>query len=115
MGRRNLLEGVQESSLTRETTSVEWNIMDTINWRRQWSSIHNKRFYLPEQSPICRGKLKGDFWYQADTGAGQHALSGNCIYDKDFGEPTKELLEEISRVRKIVSTRSVDTNLKRSG
>ena len=26
-----------------------------------WSSIHDKRFYLSEQAPICKGKLQGKF------------------------------------------------------
>ena len=28
-----------------------------------WSSIHDKQFYLPEQSPICKSKLRGKFGY----------------------------------------------------
>ena len=26
-----------------------------------WSVIHDKRFNLPEKSPICKGKLRGEF------------------------------------------------------
>ena len=42
-------------------------------------------------------------------------LGGNYVYDEDFDESTKELLEEILRVSKIIPARSVDSNLKRVG
>ena len=77
--------------------------------------MHNKRFYLSEQAAICKGKLRGEFGYQADTEAGRQVLGGNYAYDEDFDEPTKEMLDEISRVSKIISARSVDSNLKRGG
>jgi hypothetical protein len=35
-----------------------------------WNEIHGKRFYLAEQAPICRGRLRGEFGYMADTVAG---------------------------------------------
>ena len=77
-----------------------------------WSSIHDKQFYLPEQSPICKGKLRGEFGYQANTKAGSHVLNGSYAYNEDFDESTKELLEEITRVSEIIPVRLVDTNLK---
>ena len=67
-----------------------------------WSSIHDKQFYLPEKSPICKGKVRGEFGYQANTEAGRHMLNGRYAYGEDFDEPTKELLEEIIRVSGII-------------
>ena len=58
-----------------------------------WSSIHDKRFYLPENSPICKGKLTVEFGYQANTEAGHQVLNWSYDYDEDFNESTKELLE----------------------
>ena len=80
-----------------------------------WSSIHDKRFYLPEKSPICKGKLRGEFGYQANTEAGRQVLNGSYDYDEDFDESSKELLVEITRVSEIIPARSVDTNLRRVG
>ena len=40
-------------------------------------------------------------------------LGGNFIYDKDFDESTKELLDEILRVSEIIPDRSVDTDPKK--
>ena len=42
-------------------------------------------------------------------------LNGSYAYDRDFDEPTKELLEEITRVGETIPKRSVNTNLKRVG
>ena len=80
-----------------------------------WSGIHDNRFYLSEQSPICKGKLRGEFGCQANTEAGRQVLNGSYAYDGDFDEPTKELLEEITRVGEIIPRRPVNTNLKRVG
>ena len=32
-----------------------------------WSNIHDERFYLAEEAPICNGKLKGEFGYLVRT------------------------------------------------
>ena len=47
------------------------NVENTI-----WDIIHNKRFYLAEQAPICQGKIRGDFGYLANTPATSQFLSG---------------------------------------
>ena len=41
-----------------------------------FEEIHRKRFYLAEQAPICKGKLRGDFGYMANTPASQAVLGG---------------------------------------
>ena len=78
-----------------------------------WSSIPDKGLYLPEQSPICKGKLRDEFGYQADTKAWHQVLNGSYVYDEDFDESTNELLEEITRVSEPIPVRYVDTNLRR--
>ena len=45
-----------------------------------WSSIHDKRFYLPEKSPIYKGKLRGEFGYLVNTKAGHQVLNGSYDY-----------------------------------
>ena len=70
---------------------------------------------VPEQSSICKGKLRGEFGYQVNTKARRQVLNGVYAYGEDFGESTKELLEEITSVSEIIPVRSVDTTLKRVG
>ena len=68
-----------------------------------------------KKSPICKGKLRGEVGYQANTEAGRQLLNESHAYDEAFDKSTKELLEEITRVSEIIPVRSVDTNLKRVG
>jgi len=51
---------------------------------------------LPEQSQICKRKLRGEFGYQANTEAGIHVLNGCYAYDKDFGKSTSKALLKIN-------------------
>ena len=32
-----------------------------------WEKIHRERYHLAEEAPICRGRLRGKFRYNADT------------------------------------------------
>ena len=67
-----------------------------------WEEIHGKRFYLAEQAPICKGRLRGDFGYMANTRSSQSVLSGTYEYPDDIHQGTKDILEEISVIRSIV-------------
>ena len=80
-----------------------------------WSSIHDKRFYLPENLQSAKANSDGEFGYQVNTEAGRQVLNGSYDYDEEFDESTKELLEEITRVSKMTTARLVDTNLKTVG
>ena len=48
-----------------------------------WSEIHGKRFYLAEQTPICQGRLQGEFGYMANTAAAESILEGVCTPESD--------------------------------
>ena len=76
------------------------------------SKIHDERFYVAEQAPMCQDRLRGEFWYQADTPAARQLLDGTYNYTEDFDPPTKELIDECARVRTIISARLVNINLK---
>ena len=80
-----------------------------------WSNIHDERFYLAEQAPICQDRLRGEFGYQADTLAARQVLKGTYVYSENFDQSTKEILEECARVRSVITAGSVKTNLKRGG
>ena len=77
-----------------------------------WSNIHNERFYVAEQAPICQDRIRGEFGYQSDTPAARLVLDGTYNYTDDFDPPTKELLDECARVRTIIPAWSVNINLK---
>ena len=67
-----------------------------------WDEVHRKRFHLAEEAPICQGKLRGDFGYLANTKAARQALEGTYRHEEGGHQATKELLEEVARIRAIV-------------
>ena len=77
-----------------------------------WNGIHNKRFYLAEQAPICQGPMREAFGYLATTIAARQVLEGSYNYPADFDEATKELCEACARIRLGVPARSVNTTVK---
>ena len=72
-----------------------------------WDEVHRKRFHLAEEAPICQGKLRGDFGYLANTKASRQALEGTYRHEEGVHQATKELLEEVARIRAIVPKKSV--------
>jgi hypothetical protein len=77
-----------------------------------FSEIHGKRFYLAEQAPICKGKLRGDFGYMADTTAGEEVLSGTYPLSQVDDVGTRDIMDEIARLRQIVPANSVDLRIR---
>ena len=80
-----------------------------------WSKIHDERFYLAEEAPICNGKLKGEFGYLARADVVKKVLNGTYSYSTDFDEATREYMQECERTIAIVPENSVDTVLRRVG
>ena len=39
-----------------------------------WSSIHDHRFHTAEHAEVCKGRLRGEFGYQAVTKAAEEVL-----------------------------------------
>jgi hypothetical protein len=74
-----------------------------------WSEIHGKRFYLAEQAPICKGKLRGAFGYMANTPAAREVLAGTYQCPVETDEGTRDLFEEIAWLRSIIPKNSVST------
>lgn len=83
-------------------------VEDTI-----WNEIHGKRFYITEQAPICQGKLRGNFGYMANNGAGRAVLNGTYQCPEGTDEGTINLFREIAHIRSIVPKDSVDTSITR--
>jgi hypothetical protein len=70
--------------------------------------ICHSRFHLAEEAPICKGRLRGEFGYNAVTPAGAAVLAGTYQFSSDFHQATKELLQEVARIRSIIPEDSVD-------
>ena len=77
-----------------------------------WSNIHDKRLITVEQAPVCRGRLRGEFGYQAVSKSAKEVLDGTYEYAIDFDQSTKELMQECERIRRIIPPQSVDTRLR---
>ena len=76
-----------------------------------FAGIHRQRFYLAEQAPVCQGRLRGDFGYLANTRASAEVLDGTYQFREGTDQGTRELMEEIAAVRKLVPKNSVCTTI----
>ena len=77
-----------------------------------WDGIHNKRFYLAKQVPICKGSMQEAFRYLATTIAAQQVLAGTYSYPEGFEQAsTCELCEACAEIRLGVPLRSVETKI----
>ena len=76
-----------------------------------WRNIHHQRFYLAEEAPIYRPPLRGEFGYCAQTIAGREVLDGTYAFPEQMDPATRELMEEVSCVRKVVPANSVSSTI----
>jgi hypothetical protein len=82
--RRVLVENKdQEGTLTENTTqeSVQQAIFD---------NIHQNRFFLAEAAPICTGKLRGQFGYNAVTRPPRPSLMGHMCTQRTLIKPQRK-------------------------
>jgi hypothetical protein len=73
-----------------------------------WSEVHQSRYHMAEEAPICNGRLRGKFGYNATSAAARAVLAGEYEFSADFDEATKRLMESIADIRQIVPEDSVD-------
>ncbi len=76
-----------------------------------WNNIHQKRFYLAEEAPLCSGPLRGSFGYNAVSPIAKMILDGTFDYPPDFDNATKEILQECAKIRLLVPKDSVGTSI----
>ena len=76
-----------------------------------WTNIHRKRFYLAEEAPICKGRMRGDLGYNAVSPTAQGILDGTYEYPEDFDTATRGLREECALIRQIIPEDSVGTKM----
>ncbi|KAL7552982.1 LOW QUALITY PROTEIN: hypothetical protein ACHAWF_016219, partial [Thalassiosira exigua] len=73
-----------------------------------WSEVHEKKFYMAERAPICKGNLRGQFGYRAATPAAEAVLVGTYDYEANaVDQATRDLLEECAMIREVVPKDSV--------
>jgi hypothetical protein len=94
----------QEGTLTENTTqeSVQQAIFD---------NIHRKTFFLAEVAPICTGKLRGQFGYNAVSRTAKAILNGTYVYPEDFDQAMKVICLECARIRCMISKYSLNTTI----
>ena len=66
------------------------------------SRIHDTRFYLAEQAPICQGTMRGKFGYLAINDASKRFLSGTYHYPAEFDQATREIMEECACIHRLI-------------
>lgn len=72
-----------------------------------WSKIHQERYHLAEEAPICQGRLRGEFGYNATTPAGNAVLQGTFNPPYLIHEGTLQLFKAIADIRRIIPPNSV--------
>jgi hypothetical protein len=78
-----------------------------------WSNFHYKRFYQVEKASICKGKLCGEFGYNATSPTAWAILDGTYEYPDDFDEAIKELCQECATIRQSIPRDSIDIKITR--
>jgi hypothetical protein len=72
-----------------------------------WSKIHQERYHLAEEAPICQGALRGDFGYNANTPSGDAVLNGTYTAHLSGQEGTHSIFRAISEIRSRVPANSI--------
>ncbi len=90
--RRVLMENKDQVGTLIENTTQE-SVQQAI-----FDNIRQKRFFLAEAVPICTGKLRGQFGYNAVTRTAKSILNGTYTYPEDFNKATKEICLECARI-----------------
>jgi hypothetical protein len=71
--------------------------------------VHEKRYTLAGEAPICNGTLFKDFGYTASTPALIAVLEGTYAAPTDTDTATKELFAEIAAIRRLIPENAVST------
>ena len=101
---------------TRSATSIqveaqggailERNMQDTAE-QTIFSKIHEKRYTLAGEAPICNGELFNQFGYTANMPASKAVLDGTYKVPANLDAATNELFAEIAAIQRLVPANSV--------
>jgi hypothetical protein len=72
-----------------------------------FSEIHNKRFTMAGEAPICNGDLFDEFGYTANTTAGRDVLDGTYVAPDGTDQATVDIFAEVAEIRQRVPQDSV--------
>jgi hypothetical protein len=103
---------------TRSATSIqvveksgaikERNTQDSVE-HSIFRKVHEKRYTLAGEAPICNGTLFKDFGYTASTPALIAVLEGTYAAPTDTDTATKELFAEIAAICRLIPENAVST------
>ncbi len=91
--------------------SVDEHVMKADVENAIWKNIHRNRFYLAEEAPICKGRMREDLGYNMVLPTAQAILDGTYEYPEDFDAATRELCKECALMRQIIPADSVGTKM----
>ena len=67
-----------------------------------FSEIHNKRYTMAGEAPICNGDLFDAFGYTANTTAGRAVLDGMYVAPDETNQATLDLFAAVAEIRQRV-------------
>jgi hypothetical protein len=76
-----------------------------------FSKVHNKRYTLAGEAPICNRDLFQDFGYLANTPASHAVLDGTYKMPPESDPATAKLFAEIAKIRAIIPKDSVSIKI----
>jgi len=76
-----------------------------------FNEVHNKRYTLAGEAPICNGDLFQDFGYLANTPASKAVLDGTYNMPPNTDTATSELFAEIAAIRTLIPKDSVSITI----
>ena len=72
-----------------------------------FAEIHNKRYTMAGEAPICNGDLFEEFGYTSSTTAGQAVLNGTYVAPNGTDQATVDLFAELAEIRQRIPKDSV--------
>ncbi len=72
-----------------------------------FSEIHNKRYTMASEAPICNGKLFEEYGYTANTPAIRAILDGTYIAPEGSDQATLDLFVEVANIRRQIPQNSI--------
>ena len=85
---------------------MERNTQDTVE-QSIFCEVHEKRYTLAGEAPLCNGKLFNDFGYTASTPASKAVLDGTYVAPTNSDTARMELFTEIAAIQKLIPKNSV--------
>lgn len=73
-----------------------------------WSEVHQSRYHLAEEAPICQGALRGQFGYNVDKLAARQIRNRSYTFGQDFHTGIRKLLEAAADFRGKIPQDEVD-------